>query len=57
MPALSGHADIGELQPVGFRRELLPVSFQLSVIHQPIIVANVEAELFLGARNVARSLG
>ena len=56
MPALRGHSDIGELHPVGFRRELLPVGFQLGVVDQAIIGADVESELFFGAGNVARSL-
>ena len=56
MAALGGEPDVGEFHAVGFRRELLPVGFQLGVVDQAIIVADIEAELLLGAGDMARGL-
>ena len=46
-PALFGDADLDDLEPIGFLFELGPVAHQLLVIGQAIIVAEVEAEVFL----------
>ncbi len=46
--AFFGGADIDQLHAVGFRGEFVPVGVELGVARHLIIVADVEAERFLG---------
>jgi hypothetical protein len=53
-PAFGRFSDIDELHAVGFGIELLPVGDELFVVDELVVVADGEAELFLGARDLGR---
>ena len=46
-PAFLRRADVDDLDPVRLALQLLPVAFQLLVVRQAIVVADVEPEEFL----------
>ena len=55
-PALGRLADLDQLHAIGFFRQLLPVRLELVVRREPVVVADVVAELLLRTRNVALGL-
>src|SRR5205085_9812241 len=55
-PALVQLADLDQLHAIGFFRQLLPVRLELVVGREPVVVADVVAELLLRTRDVALGL-
>ncbi len=54
-PALGRRADIHQLHAIGFRRQLLPIGFELGVIGDLVILAEVEPEGFFGSGDLNRT--
>src|SRR4029079_5795216 len=55
-PTLGRLADLDQLHAIGLLRQLAPVLLELVVVGEPVVVADVVAELFLGTRDVALAL-
>ena len=55
--ALLGLADVDQLHAIGFGGELLPVGFELGVVGDHVVVAEIEPERFLGGGDLRRGLG
>src|SRR5580700_8634544 len=56
VPSLGGEADVDQLHPIRLGSELLPVTIQLGVVGDEIVVSNIGAQELLGRRNLHRSL-
>src|SRR5579883_182025 len=55
-PSLGGRADIDQLHAVALARQLLPISDELRVVRNLIIVADIESEEVLGSGDVRGGL-
>ena len=54
--AFFGRADVDQLHAIGFGGQLLPVGVQLGVVGDLVVVAEIEAERFLGSGDFCRVL-
>ena len=53
-PAFLGDADADDFEPIGLALELGPVTGELLVIRQAVVVPHVESEVLLGGRDGGR---